>query len=134
MMNFPTKFWKTNFPKIGTLLLLAGAASAQVGHQNVVQKISLGTSNPFQLQVQTNVPVTPQAQIISDPERLVIDIPNSLPGPGLRDQSIHRDEVSRIRVGLFSSTPPVTRIVLDLNAPQWYRIEPVGSGFTVTLG
>ena len=37
-------------------------------------------------------------------------------------------------MGLFQTVPPVTRIVLDLNVPEWYRIVPAASGFIVSLG
>jgi hypothetical protein len=100
----------------------------------VVQKISIGSGDPLQLDIQTGASVAPQAQIISDPERLVIDIPSAVPAPGLRPQTVNRNELQRIRVGLFSTSPPVTRIVLDLNSPEWYRISPTASGFSVTLG
>jgi hypothetical protein len=102
--------------------------------QALVQKLLVTHQEQFQLQVTTSAPVSPQAQIVDEPERLVIDIPNATPIAGLHSANVNRSEVTRVRVGLFSTTPPVTRIVLDLNSPQWYRIEPSASGFTVTLG
>lgn len=120
------------FCSTAILAVVSAPAYSQSPH-TFVQKISIG-ENPFQLQVQTAAPVTPQAQIISDPERLVIDVPGALPAPTLRSQVVNRTEVQRIRVGLFSASPEVTRIVLDLNAPQWYRITPNATGFTITLG
>ena len=117
---------------VSALLALPIAASA--ASRTVVRRIDLGAGDPLQFQVETSARVAPQAQIISDPERLVIDIPDAIPAPTLRNKNVSRSEVERIRVGLFSTTPPVTRIVLDLNAPQWYRIVPTSSGFSVTLG
>src|SRR5260370_38781639 len=85
-------------------------------------------------QIQTSAAVVPRTQIVSDPERLVIDIPNAVPGPGLHGMTIHGGEAKGIRVSLFSTVPPVTRIVVDLNRPQWYRIAPDASGLLVSLG
>jgi hypothetical protein len=118
---------------ISALTLLSLSAYSQAP-QAKVQKISVGPQDPIQLQVQTSVPVVPQAQVISNPERLIIDIPSAVPGSALRGLPVNRNEVKRIRVGLFSTSPPVTRIVLDLNSPEPYRITPMASGFTVTLG
>lgn len=118
---------------ISVLLVLGVRAHAEV-RALVVQKISVGSGDPLQLEIQTGASISPQAQIISDPERLVIDVPSAVPASGLREQTVNRNELQRIRVGLFSTSPPVTRIVLDLNSPQWYRISPTPSGFTVTLG
>ena len=123
-----------NLGLISLLALLAVPVHSQAIRQPQVQKISVSGQDSLQLQVQTSAPVTPQAQIIADPERLVIDIPGAVPGSGLRTLTVNRNEVKRVRVGLFSTDPPVTRIVLDLNAPEWYRITPAASGFTVSLG
>jgi len=56
----------------------------------------------------------------------VIDFPNAVPGNQLRSQSVDRGEVKDVRVGLFQSKPPVTRIVLDLKTAQSYQIFPYG--------
>jgi AMIN domain len=128
-MRFPHNLWL-----ISALLLLISPAYSETKGQPQVQKISVSAQDPIQLQVQTSAPVATQAQIISDPERLVIDIAGAVPGPGLRGLTVNRNELTRVRVGLFSAAPPVTRIVLDLNSPEWYRITPGPSGFTVNLG
>lgn len=128
-MRFPR-----NLCLILSLALLASTAYSQARLQARVQKISVNSQGPIQLQVQTSVAVVPQAQVIPDPERLVIDIPGTVPGSALRAISVNRNEVKRVRVGLFSTTPPVTRIVLDLSSPPQYRIVPLASGFTVNFG
>ena len=48
------------------------------------------------------------------PDRLVVDFPNALPSNQLRSQSVDRGEVKSVRVGLYQSKPPVTRLVVDL--------------------
>jgi hypothetical protein len=111
-MRFPR-----NFCLISAVALLTLPAHSQASRQAQVQKISISSQDPIQLQVQTSAQVAPQVQVISDPERLVIDIPGAVPGSGLRGITVNRNEVSRVRVGLFSKSPPVTRIVLDLNSP-----------------
>src|SRR5215813_13667019 len=113
------------------LVLLSPFAHAR---QSTVARVALVSKEPFQLQIQTNASGAPQAQIVTSPERLVVDIPNSLPGPELRGIPIKSGEVRGVRVSLFSTEPPVTRIVVDLNQPQWYRITPNGAGLLVSLG
>jgi hypothetical protein len=111
----------------------AAPVSSYAAHQTVVQKISVSENEPLQIQVQTSAPATPQAQIIVNPVRLVIDIPSAVPAASLRNEVINRNDVERVRVGLFSATPPVTRIVLDLSSVQPYQIVPTASGFNVTI-
>jgi hypothetical protein len=109
-------------------------ATAQVKHPAVIEKISVIGENPFRLQIHTGAALTPEVQMVSSPERLVIDLPNSLPGATLRKITINRGEVISVRASLYSHKPPVTRVVVDLNTPQWYRVVPDGSGLLISLG
>jgi hypothetical protein len=99
-----------------------------------VKKLSVLSQNPFQIQIQTSRPASPQVQMVPNPERLVIDIPNSVPGPGLRGLGVNQGDVRGIRVSLYSAKPPITRVVVDLNAPEWYHVAPNTSGLLVSLG
>ncbi|HKW18921.1 MAG TPA: AMIN domain-containing protein [Terriglobales bacterium] len=129
-MQFPPK---AHLASIFALLLLSVTSLA--ARQTVVRRISISSATgPLQINVQTSAPATPQAEVISGPDRLVIDVPGAIPAISLRNQVVNRGQVTRIRVGLFSAIPPVTRIVLDLNSPQSYRINPAASGFAVTVG
>lgn len=128
-MLFPPKSY---LAPLFVLVVLVG--SSEAARQTVVQKISVTGNEPLQVRVQTSTPATPQAQIITGPDRLVIDVPGAIPGAALHNRTLNRSEVERLRVALFSAAPPVTRIVLDLSSPQGYRIAPTDSGFTVTVG
>ncbi|HZP18445.1 MAG TPA: AMIN domain-containing protein [Terriglobales bacterium] len=116
------------------VLLMTLPAAAQSGRPSSVRRISVVGQDPFQLRIETSRPVTPQTQMVSSPERLVIDMPNATPGEGLHGLKIQREEVRGVRTSLFSTAPPVTRVVIDLNAPQWYRVAPDATGVLVTLG
>jgi len=89
---------------------------------------------PFQLRIETSGQTTPQAQMIEGPDRLVIDLPNTRPGAGLRRVNVNHGAVRSVRTSLYSTQPPVTRVVVDLTFPQWYRIVPDSSGIVVTIG
>src|SRR5947209_398910 len=128
IMRFPLNLWL-----ISALAALSLPVHSQVKHQVEVQKISVSQQGQVQLEVQTSRKVTPLAQVIAGPERLVVDVPGAIPGARLRSLAVNRNQVKAVRVGLFASAPPVTRIVLDLNSPLAYRINPKPSGFTVTL-
>ena len=122
-----------NLCLVSALAVFPVGVQSQAKHQLEVQKISVTQQGPVQLQVQTTGAVTPQAQVITSPERLIVDIPGAMPRAGLRSLSINRDQVKSVRVGLFASAPPVTRIVFDLNSAVTYRLTSMSSGFSVTL-
>jgi hypothetical protein len=86
----------------------------------------LGAKDAVEIEVEASDRVAPQTRVLTDPDRLVIDFPNAIPGAQLRSQSVDRGQVIAIRVGLFQAKPPVTRIVLDLKAAQSYQVFPYG--------
>ncbi|MBV5260381.1 N-acetylmuramoyl-L-alanine amidase [Synechococcus moorigangaii CMS01] len=72
-----------------------------------------------QLQFRTNERVQPQAQLISDPSRLVIDLPGTVLGSSTINRT-YGGTITRVRLGQFS--PDVTRLVVEL-APG-YTLDP----------
>ena len=115
------------------LLLLVGvcflhAAWAQTPPTTVaVRHIQvLGSKNVVEIEIEASDRVVPETRVLTGPDRLVVDIPNAVPGNQLRSQSVNRGEVKDVRVGLFQANPPTTRVVLDLNSPQSYQIFPYG--------
>jgi hypothetical protein len=96
--------------------------------QTTINRVTVFPSgNAVQVEISASAPVTPQSQVVLNPDRLVIDFPNSVPGSTLHNVSINRGKIKGLRVGLFGNNPPVTRVVVDLEAPQPYEIVPSGS-------
>ena len=104
-------------------VLLAATAWAQTSVRSV--KV-MGSKDAVEIEVEASDRIVPQTQVLTHPDRLVIDFPNATPGSQLRNQSIERGQVKDVRFGLFQSKPPVTRLVLDLKAAQSYQVFPYG--------
>ncbi|HKV77421.1 MAG TPA: AMIN domain-containing protein [Candidatus Sulfotelmatobacter sp.] len=102
---------------------LAGSSMAQVSVRSV--KV-LGNKDTVEIEVQASDRIVPETQVLTGPDRLVIDFPNAVPGSQVRSQSVDRGEVKDVRVGLFQAKPPVTRVVLDLKSARSYQIFPYG--------
>jgi len=94
----------------------------------------LGKQNPVEIEIEASDRLVPQTQVLTGPDRLVVDFANMVPGAQLRNQTLNRGEVKSVRVGLFTAKPPVTRIVFDLNGPQAYQIFPSGRTVIVKVG
>jgi AMIN domain len=111
------------------------AVAAQAQSAPSVRSVRvLGKQNPVEIEIEASDRLVPQAQVLTGPDRLVVDFPNVLPGAQLRNQKLNRAEVKSVRVGLFTANPPVTRIVFDLNGPQAYQIFPSGRTVIVKVG
>jgi len=102
------------------------AATALVAQTSVRNIKVLGAKDAVEIEVESSDRVVPQTQVLTGPDRLVIDFPNATPGSQLRSQSVDRGQVKDVRIGLFQSKPPVTRLVLDLKTAQSYQVFPYG--------
>lgn len=107
------------------------AAAAAQATPSIRRVQVLRTHGQVEIEIESSERVVPHVNVLTGPDRLVVDFVNAVPSAQLRNQAVNRDEVKSLRVGLFSSNPPVTRIVLDLNGPQAYQVFP--SGRTVIL-
>ena len=94
----------------------------------------LPTRNQVEIEIEASDRIVPQTNVLTGPDRLVVDFVNAAPGAQLRGQAVNREEVRSLRVGLFSKNPPVTRVVLDLNGPQHYQVFPSGRTVIVRVG
>jgi hypothetical protein len=87
-----------------------------------------------EIEIESSDRMVPQANLLTGPDRLVVDFVGALPSAQLRNLTVNRGDVKSLRVGLFSSNPPVTRIVVDLNGPQPYQVFPSGRTVIVKIG
>jgi AMIN domain len=75
----------------------------------------------------------PTAGTATGPPRIYFDFPNVVPGTVAPAASLD-SKVRRVRVAIYKSNPVTTRIVIDLTAPQPYRLERTRDGFNVIVG
>ena len=94
----------------------------------------LRSTGHVEIEIEASERIVPQVNLLSGPDRLVVDFVNARPSAELRNRSVNRAEVKNLRVGLFSADPPVTRIVLDLNGPQSYQLFPAGKTIMLKIG
>ncbi len=114
------------------LLLVGGLFLPAIAQNASVRRVQiLGSRGAVEIEIEASDRLIPETQVLTGPDRLVVDFPNARPGAQLRSQSIDRGEIKSVRVGLFQSTPPITRVVFDLKSPQSYQVFP--SGRTVMI-
>jgi hypothetical protein len=119
-------------PAAPTLLSQSSVNHSSVNHSSPSHSSSvrrvhvLDGKNDVEIEVEGSGRLLPETQVLTGPDRLVVDFPNALPGNAVRNQVVNRGEVKGVRVGLFQSSPPITRIVLDLKTAQSFQVFPYG--------
>src|SRR5215469_13808301 len=111
------------FAAVVCTCVLGGFASAQISVRSVTV---LGTKDAVEIEVDASDRVVPETRVLTGPDRLVVDFPNSIHGAQLRSQSVGLWEVKNVGVGLFQAKPAITRLVLDLKSAQSFQIFPYG--------
>lgn len=112
----------------------AQATRQPVGGYAIFSKVETATVPAgMDLTVLCTKPVTPGFTQLKDPERLVIDLPDTLVGNHPQSVPIQTADVKAMRINQFQKNPPVTRIVLDLLGEREYSYEANGNSFVVHL-
>ena len=114
----------------GSLCMSSPLSLAQVSLRSV--KV-LGGKDTVEIEVEASDRIVPQTRVLTSPDRLVVDFPNTVPAGQVRSQSVDRGDVKDVRIGLFQSKPPVTRLVLDLKTARSYQIFPYGRTVVIKL-
>src|ERR1700746_639973 len=126
-------------PKIVCVSVLAAVCAAalptHVAAQNAqIRHVSVASSGGVtEIKIETSKRVMPLTQVLSDPDRLVIDFPDALPVPELHAVAVNRGEVKAVRTALLSAKPAMTRVVIDLKSAQDFRLLPTSNSITVRL-
>jgi TPR repeat protein len=90
-------------------------------------------SQGISIEITASAPFIPQALQLTGPDRLVFDFPGyQLRGPN-RSIPVDNGPVRQLRVSLFSFTPPVTRVVVDLKEPLKFEIAPRGNKIVIEI-
>ena len=68
--------------------------------------------------------VTPKLTTLDQPDRVVLDLPNTVAVTEQRHIVVDSDGVKAVRVGMDGQVPPTTRIVVDLRQAMAYDLVP----------
>jgi hypothetical protein len=111
------------------LFLLAGslAANAASNEHTSLDYVRISTSgDKVEVEVDLSDSITPTLMVAKNPDRLIADFPNVLPDQRLKHIPVGKNGVQRVRIGLNHANPPVTRVVVDLDALCPFSVEASG--------
>ncbi|HXE76142.1 MAG TPA: type IV pilus secretin PilQ [Candidatus Xenobia bacterium] len=114
----------------------AASAPALASEEPVlVEKVSVRPQQgALRVDIEASGPLAYETRILSDPTRLVIDLPQSVLATRQRAVSVNHTLVTGLRMAQFQAEPPVTRVVVDLKDMLPYQIDATPGGLRLMLG
>lgn len=116
------------------MLLLSCAAAQQAAAPATVQNIStVRDGTDLRVEITLSAPVNPSVETAENPHRILLDFPGTAPGNNQKTLPVNANGVRRIRTGQHSTTPLITRVVLDLDQPREYAVKSEGNVVILTI-
>jgi type IV pilus assembly protein PilQ len=113
----------------------AAPAKSAANRVAVIRDVTIARGkNGLQVEIAASQPITPKAIKLSNPDRIVLDVPNSRPLQKKEHTiAVNSGDVKAIRVAQYAAQPPATRIVVDLTAAQEFEVASNGTHAVLTL-
>ena len=117
------------------MLLLSCAAAQNGAGTATVQRVTTALQGgDLRVELTLSAPVKPSFETASNPDRILLDLPDTSSNDNLRSVAVNANGVRRVRTGQHSTNPLVTRVVLDLDQAHPYTVTMEGNRIVVTVG
>jgi hypothetical protein len=124
----------------GVLFLALTPAMAQQPEQlpnprpiTITSVAATATPEGLEVEIRGSSPMAAHPFVLSNPDRIAVDLNNAVLLPRGHHISVGHDGVVSVRFSQFQATPPISRIVLDLEAPRQYQLRLVGNSVVLRL-
>ena len=89
-------------------VLLTTLDSARVaGGMPAIKRVAVqGTDDGIEVRITSSEPLAPQTQLLTGPDRIVVDFPGGVLAGHLRKLTVNQGGVKSVRTGQFESNPP----------------------------
>ncbi len=109
-----------------------GAAAQKPGATTRIGKISVARGGDgLNIEISGSGPMTAKTMKLTHPDRVVVDIPNSVLQGRAREIPVNSGDVKSVRVGRYQEG--TTRIVLDMAQMRDFQIAPEGNKLVVSM-
>ena len=121
---------------VWAVLVLASCAAAQNGTTATatVQNVTVAREGTdVRVEITLSAPVTPSVDTAVKPNRILLDLPETMPGTSPKAVPVNDNGVRQVRTGQHSTLPLVTRIVVDLDQLHLYSVRSEGNRIILSV-
>src|SRR5437763_177247 len=121
--------------QLGSLMLLLSCAAAQNAGTTMVQNVRTAPEGGGQrVEITLSAPAIPSVETAENPARILLDFPDTSCDDKTKSLSVNENGVRRVRTGQHSTTPMVTRVVIDLDQSHPYTLKAEGNRVILMVG
>ena len=106
----------------------ASSSNNQLQRVNVVP-----VADGVQIEISSNQAVTPQVTKLSSPDRVLVELPETVVATAQNKIPVGSAGVKGVRIGMDGKTPPTTSVVVDLEKPLAYELTPGADGKVILM-
>src|SRR4030088_474094 len=119
----------------GALMLLLSCAVAQnTAGTATVEDVNVTREGAYlRLEVTLSSPVKPSVETAIHPDRILLDLPDTICTDKTKQVEIRASGVRRVRTAQHSTSPLVTRAVLDLDQARSYSMQSEGNRIIILV-
>ena len=118
---------------VGWLLGLSSLVAQTVAPANVEKVQVVNAGEDVRIEVTLTTSVKPSVIVATNPDRLVLELPNTASDGKQKHVPSHSPGVRGVRIGLHQSDPPLTRLVVDLDRSVPYKLSTENNRITLVL-
>src|SRR6478735_7385422 len=108
------------------------AAAPKAGAATRIGKVSVAReSDGLNIEISGSGPMTARTMKLTHPDRVVVDIPNSVLQGRAREIPVNGSDVKSVRIGRFQEG--TTRVVVDMAQMRDFQIAPEGNKLVVSM-
>jgi type IV pilus assembly protein PilQ len=108
------------------------ASSRPIEVRNVA--VIQGTKGAFTtVEVTANGPIQTRTMKLKSPDRIVVDLMNSVPAERPKTVAVNAKGVLAVRMGRFQADPPITRLVVDLSEACVFELANRGNKLLIEI-
>ncbi|HET9742572.1 MAG TPA: type IV pilus secretin PilQ [Terriglobales bacterium] len=89
--------------------------------------------NSTDIEIRANGVLTPKILRLKSPDRIVIDLANTVPEWNTHSIPVHSGDIEMVRMSRYQENPPTTRVVVDLKSPQSYELASFADKLVLKL-